>query len=240
MKAWGLTDIGNIREINQDTFRMTFDQEENTGLFLVCDGMGGANAGEVASSMAADSFLALMRERLRSGCSEEQLREAYDRVNETVYAAAQTNPDFAGMGTTMVSAVCIGEEILIGNVGDSRAYVLDEAGARQVTEDHSLVTELMKRGDLTPYQAKRHPSRNVITRAIGADATVRCDVFRERLSAGQFLLLCSDGLVRDVTEPEIYYEIYQSEHPETACQRLLALAKSRGGRDNITLVLVSF
>ena len=240
MRAWGLTDIGNVREVNQDTFRMVLDEEENAGLFIVCDGMGGAKAGEVASTMAAEALLQYVGERWHSGCTEDELRAAYDAVNEAVYAAAQDNPDYSGMGTTTVSALCHGEEILIANVGDSRAYLLDEQGARQVTEDHSLVTELMKRGDLTPYQASRHPSRNVITRAIGADATVRCDVFREKLCPGQFLLLCSDGLIRDVTEPEIYYEVYQCDHPETACQRLLTLAKSRGGRDNITILLVSF
>ena len=240
MRAWGMTDIGNVREVNQDTFRMVLEEEENIGFFVVCDGMGGANAGEVASGMAADALLQYVGDRWRTGCTDSQLSEAYDAVNETVYAAAQDNSDFFGMGTTMVSALCRGEEVLIANVGDSRAYVLDEKGTRQVTEDHSLVTELMKRGDLTPYQASRHPSRNVITRAIGADATVRCDTFRETLHPGQFLLLCSDGLIRDVTEPEIYYEVCQSEHPETACQRLVALAKSRGGRDNITVLLVSF
>ena len=98
----------------------------------------------------------------------------------------------------------------------------------------------MKRGDLTSYQASRHPSRNVITRAMGADATVKCDTFLETLKPGQFLLLCSDGLIREVTEPEIYYEIYQVEHPETACVRLLDMAKSRGGRDNITMILIAY
>ena len=144
------------------------------------------------------------------------------------------------MGTTMVAAVCGEGQALIGNVGDSRAYLLDDSGMRQITEDHSLVTELMKRGDLTSYQASRHPSRNVITRAMGADATVKCDTFLEPLKPGQFLLLCSDGLIREVTEPEIYYEIYQAEHPETACARLLDMAKSRGGRDNITMILIAY
>ena len=140
----------------------------------------------------------------------------------------------------MVAAICGDGQALVGNVGDSRAYFLDENGMRQITEDHSLVTELMKRGDLTPYQASRHPSRNVITRAMGADATVQCDTFAEQIKPGNFLLLCSDGLIREVTEPEIYYEVFQAEHPETACARLLDMAKSRGGRDNITIVLIAF
>lgn len=240
MKAWGLTDVGNVREVNQDTFRMKRADGEEAGLFLVCDGMGGAKAGEVASRLAAEAFLEFMDGKWSEGCTEEKLRESYDRVNETVYDMAQSDPDYAGMGTTMVTAVCTEGRVLVGNVGDSRAYLLDENGARQITEDHSLVSELMKRGDLTPYQASHHPSRNVITRAIGADATVKCDVFPLEVKAGQYLLLCSDGLIRDVADPEIYYQIYQCDHPETACDRLMALAKSRGGRDNITLLLVAF
>lgn len=244
MRAWGLTDIGNVREVNQDTFRMEYDLEAGRGLFLVCDGMGGAAAGEVASGLAADAFLQTMdncwKARFDAADLKGRLLEAYSQVNEVVYDASRANSDYAGMGTTMVAAVCGDGQILVGNVGDSRAYFLDDNGMRQITEDHSLVSELMKRGDLTPYQASRHPSRNVITRAMGADATVKCDTFTETYKSGQFLLLCSDGLIREVTEPEIYYEIFQAEHPETACDRLLEMAKSRGGRDNITLVLISF
>ncbi len=240
MKAWGLTDIGNVREVNQDTYRIQCRDDGTAGVFLVCDGMGGANAGEVASTMAAEALLNALSDSWQRGGSREGLRQAYAAANETVFDAAQSNEDYAGMGTTMVTAVCAGDRALIANVGDSRAYFLDENGLRQITEDHSLVGELMKRGDLTPYQASRHPSRNVITRAIGADASVRCDVFEETLQPGQFLLLCSDGLTREVTEPEIYYEIFQAEHPETACRRLVDLAKNRGGRDNITLLLIMF
>lgn len=244
MKAWGLTDVGVVREINQDTFRMEYDNQTGRGLFLVCDGMGGAAAGEVASGLAADAFLQNMdncwKARFDGFDFKTRLLEAYTQANEVVYDASRANPDYAGMGTTMVAAICGDGQALVGNVGDSRAYFLDENGMRQITEDHSLVTELMKRGDLTPYQASRHPSRNVITRAIGADATVQCDTFSEQIKPGSFLLLCSDGLIREVTEPEIYYEVFQAEHPETACARLLDMAKSRGGRDNITVVLIAF
>ena len=244
MRAWGLTDVGVVREVNQDTFRMEYDAETGRGLFLVCDGMGGAAAGEVASGLAADAFVQSMdncwKERFDSTDFKNRLLEGYTQANEVVYDASRANPDYAGMGTTMVAAICGDGQMLVGNVGDSRAYFLDETGMRQITEDHSLVTELMKRGDLTPYQASRHPSRNVITRAMGADATVQCDTFAETVKPGNYLLLCGDGLIREVTEPEIYYEVFQAEHPETACARLLEMAKSRGGRDNITVVLIGF
>ena len=244
MKAWGLTDVGAVREVNQDTYRMDFDAEAGRGLFLVCDGMGGANAGEVASGLAADAFLNCLGNRWKEAGKPENLKqlltESYSQVNEVVHDASRANPEYAGMGTTMVTALCGEGQVLIGNVGDSRAYLLDEKGMRQITEDHSLVTELMKRGDLTPYQASRHPSRNVITRAMGAENTVKCDIFTEQVKSGQFLLLCSDGLIREVTEPEIYYEIFQAEKPESACERLLEMAKNRGGRDNITMVLINF
>ncbi len=244
MRAWGLTDIGMVREVNQDTFRMEYDMETGRGMFLVCDGMGGAAAGEVASGLAADAFLQSMdncwKAPFDAAALKKQLLESYDQVNEVVFDASRANPDYAGMGTTMVAVVCGDGQALVGNVGDSRAYFLDETGMRQITEDHSLVTELMKRGDLTPYQASRHPSRNVITRAMGADATVQCDTFTETVKQGNFILLCSDGLIREVTEPEVYYEIFQADHPETACVRLMEMAKSRGGRDNITMVLIGF
>ncbi len=244
MKAWGLTDVGVVREVNQDTLRMEYDGQQEKGLFLVCDGMGGAKAGEVASGLAADAFLNSMQTCWREALSPEQLKarllEAYDQVNEVIYDASRLNEDYAGMGTTMVSAICTEGSVLVGNVGDSRAYLLSETGMEQITEDHSLVTELMKRGDLTPYQASRHPSRNVITRAMGADATVKCDTFTLAVKPGQFLLLCSDGLTREVTEPEIYYEIFQADQTETACARLLDMAKHRGGHDNITMILVAF
>jgi protein phosphatase len=236
--------VGVVREVNQDTFRMEYDAETGRGLFLVCDGMGGAAAGEVASGLAADAFVQSMdncwKERFDSTDFKNRLLEGYAQANEVIYDASRANSDYAGMGTTMVAAICGDGQMLVGNVGDSRAYFLDETGMRQITEDHSLVTELMKRGDLTPYQASRHPSRNVITRAMGADATVQCDTFAETVKPGNFLLLCSDGLIREVTEPEIYYEVFQAEHPETACARLLEMAKSRGGRDNITVVLIGF
>lgn len=244
MKAWGLTDVGVVREVNQDAFRMEYDAPAGRGLFLICDGMGGAKAGEVASGLAADAFINSLSNCWREEKLPEQQRqhllEAYDQANEVVFDAARANEDYSGMGTTMVCALCGGGQALVGNVGDSRAYLLDENGMRQITEDHSLVTELMKRGDLTPYQASRHPSRNVITRAMGADATVKCDLFTVPVRAGQYLLLCSDGLTREITDPEIYYEIFQSERPETACTRLLDMAKHRGGHDNITMILVSF
>ena len=244
MKAWGLTDIGNVREVNQDTFRMEYDADAGRGMFLVCDGMGGAAAGEVASGLAADAFLQTMdncwKEPFDVHTLKKRLLEAYTQVNEVVYDASRANSDYAGMGTTMVTGICGDGQVMVGNVGDSRAYFLDENGMRQITEDHSLVTELMKRGDLTPYQASRHPSRNVITRAMGAEATVKCDTFTVNVKPGQFLLLCSDGLIREVTEPEIYYEIYQAEQTDTACARLLDMAKHRGGHDNITMILIAF
>ena len=226
--------------VTDAAFRMICREDADIGVFLVCDGMGGAKAGEVASSMAADAFLKEIGSAWQTGCTRAMLEDAYSKVNDTLFDAARNNPDYSGMGTTMVSALCRGGKVLVGNVGDSRAYFLDETGMRQVTEDHSLVTELVKRGDLTPYQASRHPSRSVITRAMGAEATVCCDVFAEQGRPGQYLLLCSDGLIREVSDPEIYYEVFQAEHPETACQRLLDLAKSRGGRDNITVVLIAF
>ena len=243
MQCWGLSDPGCVRTQNQDAYQME-KLDRSTLLCVVCDGMGGAKSGNIASSLAVDVFVQEVKRSWSHNADWDKtdmiLRSAVKLANFTVYDQANQFEEFEGMGTTLVAALIRKNQASIVNVGDSRAYFLDETGMRQVTEDHSLVTELVKRGDLTPYQASRHPSRSVITRAMGAEATVCCDVFAEQGRPGQYLLLCSDGLIREVSDPEIYYEVFQAEHPETACQRLLDLAKSRGGRDNITVVLIAF
>jgi protein phosphatase len=144
------------------------------------------------------------------------------------------------MGTTLVCLLIDGDSACVGNVGDSRAYLIDESGIRQITADHSLVSEMVARGELSAVEAQRHPSRNVITRALGVDSSVVCDIFPLSPQPGQFVLLCSDGLTGEVSEPEIYYEVFGTQRPEFACQSLVDIANARGGRDNITVVLVQF
>lgn len=244
MKAWGLTDPGMVRQTNEDAYSIWVSEDGRRGFFAVCDGMGGAQAGEIASRMASETFCAEM-EKLKAGAftmktAQARIQSAADEANRRIYASAVNDPDCRGMGTTMVAMACNSFSVAVGNIGDSRAYLADENGLRQLTEDHSLVSEMIRRGELTPEQAVRHPSRNVITRALGAEEKVPCDLFILETKPGDVLLLCSDGLTGEISGPEIYYEAYQCGKPESACERLIALAKNRGGHDNITVVLVAF
>ena len=242
MKAWGLTDVGVVREVNQDTFRMEYNAQSGRGLFLVCDGMGGAKAGEVASGLAADAFLNCManlwKEQRKPETFKDQLLEAYDQVNEVVYDASRSNEDYAGMGTTMVCALCGENQAIIGNVGDSRAYCIDRDGISQITVDHSLVQMMVTRGELTPEQAKTYPGKNLITRAVGTEPVVMCDIIHTEVTKGDYLLLCSDGLSNMMDDQEILFEVVHGAQKEDCCQRLLNIAKNRGAPDNVTSVLI--
>ena len=214
-------------------------------LFIVCDGMGGHDFGEVASATVCEAMSKAILEKtsetdFTDDILKEAIQQAYDALDARDTGSAKK------MGTTMTVLKLHQQGATIAHIGDSRVYHIrpgkDAETTRilHVTKDHSLLNSLLDVGELTPEDIPNFKQKNVITRAMGADATVKCDTFLETLKPGQFLLLCSDGLIREVTEPEIYYEIYQAEHPETACARLLDMAKSRGGRDNITMILIAY
>ena len=242
MRIWGITDTGLVRCENQDSYATAVVADCTVA--VVCDGMGGTNGGHTASSIAVETLLQELEAALKPGMDWQQIKavvlQAIAQANLDIRTRAAEDESLSRMGTTLVCAVCRDAEAEVFNVGDSRSYLINEDGILQVTRDHSVVENMVERGDITPAQARRHPSRNLITRALGPDAQVEADSFRVPWQQGDFLLLCSDGLTREVTEPEIYYEIFQAEHPETACQRLVELAKNRGGRDNITLLLIMF
>ncbi len=244
IKIWGSTDVGVVRKQNEDDLFFRSISDGGRGYAVVCDGMGGANAGEVASEMAVKSFVQQADLLLSKHLSVDEMRtlilDTARKANQRIYQHAASNEALAGMGTTFVCMLYNGADVVIGNIGDSRAYLLNAEQMSQITVDHSLVQEMVARGELNPIQAQRHPSRNVITRALGVDAEVTCDLFQVTPKPGQFILLCSDGLTGEVSEPEIYYEIYQTEEADTACDRLVEMAKQRGGHDNITLVIAAF
>lgn len=241
MKAWGLSDVGVAREHNEDTYLLRFD--DSMGMFAVCDGMGGANAGEIASKTAIDAFAAYVMktpEFFLEKKAEETMTEAIREANRSVFALASGNEEYAGMGTTLVAMLAYKNTAVFGNVGDSRAYYIEGDEIRQITTDHSLVNEMLARGEINEYQAQRYPKRNIITRSIGVDVSVKSDIFTLSPRPGSFVLLCSDGLTNEVSVPEIHYEICGSGHPEKACEELIRIANARGGHDNITVILVSF
>ncbi|SMC40329.1 Stp1/IreP family PP2C-type Ser/Thr phosphatase [Papillibacter cinnamivorans] len=242
MKAWGITDKGRVRQQNQDAYAIRLFEDGGRAALVVCDGMGGARAGNVASSLAVETFLASLEPALVPGVSAEQVSDiavaAVNRANAAVNEKAGLSDECKGMGTTLVSAVITGSQAVIVNVGDSRAYRITPGGIQRITKDHSLVEDMVERGDLTPEEARLHPSKNLITRALGTEPRVECDSFVVSLESGDFLLLCSDGLINQVRDQEILYEVLHGEDLPGCCGRLLDIALSRGAPDNVTVVLL--
>ena len=242
MEAWGLTDLGNVRKQNQDYYDIVPLGDSRT-LLVVCDGMGGAKSGNVASRLAAEVFVGEVRRMERADMdadqAEQMMRGAVDLANRAVFEQSKVSADFEGMGTTLVAAWITKRQAVIVNVGDSRAYILDREGIRFVTVDHSLVEMMVQRGDITREQAKTHPGKNLITRAVGTEFSVTCDVYHQPLRTGDALLLCSDGLSNVLADQEILFEVVHGVQKNGCCQRLLDIAKGRGAPDNVTVVLAT-
>lgn len=241
MQCWGVTDPGCVRTQNQDTYLMEA-LDRNSVLCVVCDGMGGAKSGNVASTLAAEVFVEEVRQSWKSGMDaddvEQMMRSAVKLANFTVYDQAMQLEEFAGMGTTLVAVLVHDNEATIVNVGDSRAYYIAESGIRKLTTDHSVVQMMVDRGELTPEQARTYPGKNYITRAIGPEAVAECDVFHADVQRGDCLLLCSDGLSNMVDDQEILFEVVHGANKENCCERLINIAKNRGAPDNVTGVMV--
>ena len=242
MQCWGLTDIGCVRKMNQDAFEIR-QLDRNTALCVVCDGMGGAKSGNVASSLAVDVFSQEIQRTWTPSMewdkTDQMMKNAVKLANFTVYDQAMQFEEFSGMGTTLVAALVRGNRVSLINVGDSRAYVINQKGIRQITRDHSVVQMMVDRGELTAEMAKSYPGKNLITRAVGTEMTISGDIFRQELSRGDFLLLCSDGLSNLLDDQEILFEVVHGVNKERCCKRLLDIAVSRGAPDNVTSVLVS-
>lgn len=241
MQYWGLTDPGCVRKQNQDTFLIR-QLDRNSLLCVVCDGMGGAKSGNIASTLAADVFMQEVQRSWKSTVNSDKadqiLRSAVKLANFTVFDQAQQFEEFAGMGTTMVAVLIRGSRVTTVNVGDSRAYLVNKDGIRQITTDHSVVQMMVDRGEITPEVARTYPGKNLITRAIGTEPIVMCDIFHQEVARGDFLLLCSDGLSNMMDEQEILFEVVHGVKKDHCCQRLLDIAKNRGAPDNVTSVLV--
>lgn len=236
--VWGLTDKGMVRQQNQDS--CAFQQMEGYAWAVVCDGMGGAAAGDLASVMAKDryeSHMACLADPTLYPEEGDLMIQAAQAANRAVYLKAGTNRAYAGMGTTLVGALVRGEDLWVVNVGDSRAYRITRDAIRQITRDHSVVEELIRHGALTPEEARRHPQRNLITRALGTGKQVKADLFRETVEEGDAILLCSDGLVNEVTDQEIHEEVLAGGTAAEVCHRLLDRALAAGAADNVTIVL---
>ena len=241
MEHWGLSETGKVRSQNQDAFRIE-ELDRNTVLAAVCDGMGGAKSGNIASKLAIDVFteevLCSYKPSMTQEEIEQLLQNAVKLANFTVYDQARQFEDFAGMGTTLVAALITGKTATIVNVGDSRCYHITRSDIRRITVDHSLVQLMVDRGELTAEEARDYPGRNYITRAVGTEPTVESDLFAIRLDRGAALLLSSDGLHNEVDDQEILFEVVHGVNNDNCSRRLLDNADMRGSPDNVTCVLV--
>ena len=241
MQSWGLTDQGCVRTQNQDAYQIA-QLDRNSLLCVVCDGMGGAKSGNIASTLAVDVFVQEVRRFWMANSNQEKINQmllsAVKLANFTVYDQAQQFEEFDGMGTTLVAVLIRGRKVTVVNVGDSRAYLAHEDGIRQITRDHSLVQMMVDRGDLTPELAKSYPGKNYITQAVGTESVVMCDLYHLDVARGDYLLLCSDGLSNVLDDQEILFEIVHGVKKQNCCKRLLDIAKTRGAPDNVTSVLI--
>ena len=242
MQSWGLTDKGCVRKMNQDAYDIQ-QLDRNTLLCVVCDGMGGAKSGNIASSLAVDVFSQEIQRcwtpNMEWDKADQLIKSAVKLANFTVYDQAMQFEEFDGMGTTLVAALIRGRKVSVVNVGDSRAYRISQSGIRQITKDHSVVQMMVDRGELTAEMAKRYPGKNLITRAVGTEPAVLCDLYRQELEKGDYVLLCSDGLSNMLEDQEILFEVVHGVNKRQCCKRLLDIAISRGSPDNVTSVLVS-
>jgi PPM family protein phosphatase len=245
----GLSDVGRVRTNNEDSFRIV----EPLNLFILSDGMGGEAHGEVASAMAVDVInkycesdkedtgaTALNEPPSNLNAQTRRLKNAVAQANVQIFQAAQKNPEQRGMGAT-ITALWLKDTLLsIAHVGDSRAYLLRSGNLQQLTNDHSLVAEQVRRGLITPQQAEESEMQSVLLRALGAHPDVEIDADEVEIMPRDVLLLCSDGLTRMVTEPEIAGALQAETVPAAAAERLIALANENGGVDNVTVIVVRF
>ena len=239
MKTFSMTDIGRKREVNQD---YVFATDETIGnlpnLLVVADGMGGHRAGDFASRFTVE-VLAEEVQNCKETHPETILGNSIQAANERLLEEAEKDNRLEGMGTTLVAATIMDHVLYFANVGDSRLYLIDQE-IEQITRDHSLVEEMIRMGELQRQDARSHPDRNVITRAIGVHSPVKIDFFDMKLEKGDRILLCSDGLTNMIDDDEILRIVKKCSSPKEAAQRLVTEANKSGGKDNISVVLAEF
>lgn len=237
LKTFSITDIGRRRKINQD---YVYTSEEPIGklpnLFIVADGMGGHKAGDFAAKVTVETMLREIEQSAETNPGAI-FGNAIATANECVHKMASTNPELEGMGTTVVAATCVGKILQVANVGDSRLYVVNRE-IKQITRDHSLVEEMVRMGGLDRANARNHPDKNIITRAVGVSATVEADFFTVELEEGDIILMCSDGLTNMLEDEEIRMLLGGARDIVEKAQELVRAANENGGRDNISVILI--
>ena len=238
MKICSASSTGKVRAVNEDSFFVSDATAADTVLAVVADGMGGHNAGEVASAEVVNVLK--NSDFSENADTKKALLDAIEYANNTVYKMSTRSPELHGMGTTVTACVIAGNKVTAAQVGDSRLYLMRDGKITQITTDHSLVGMLLERGSITKEDAKNHPQKNVITRAIGTDNSVEADIYEFSAKPNDILLLCSDGLVNMVEDERILSLITNTENFDDLAHILVGEAENAGGLDNITVVLIKF
>lgn len=233
---------GMVREMNEDSYNIIAGNQDIPVTFIIADGMGGHNSGEIASKMAVDFIssyiLQFMQELSREECIPEVIREVMVKANTDVYRKSLESEAYSGMGTTLIMAVAFNNKLFIGHVGDSRAYLIRNGQMTKITTDHSYIEELVRNGSLTREEARSHPGKNLITRALGCSEDIQIDFYLSDIMQKDNFLLCTDGLTNMLMENEIKEKIERSDDPVTACDELIRRANENGGEDNITVIVI--
>lgn len=241
MKIYSKSDIGLVRKTNQDSFYTSY-LEDGVAWAVVCDGMGGANGGNIASKLAVEKITeqitSAYRENMEPNSIKNLLTAAVYNANALIYEKALEEPSLAGMGTTVVVALVTDEILYIVHAGDSRAYLITSDGINQLTTDHSIVQEMVKSGEITEEQAMHHPRKNIITRALGIHTEIELDYIEASITSKDAVLICTDGLTNYV-ESEKIYQYFQEIDKKDLADALISTAKDLGGSDNITVVVIT-
>lgn len=242
MRIVAKTDVGKVRSSNQDSYAAG-EFQNGVAWAVVCDGMGGSAGGNIASATAVKSISERITSGYRDGMTSSSIKNllstAITNANYEIFDLASANQELRGMGTTVVAAIITHSAVYVAHAGDSRAYIISSDEIRQITKDHSVVQDMVEKGEITPDEAKRHPKKNLITRALGVDEEVKADFSVEDTKKDDVLLICTDGLTNFVDPAEIYRVVCDSKNADFA-DTLVRLANENGGGDNITVVAVAY
>ena len=230
-----ITDIGNARSLNEDF--VLIDENDRYKLYIVCDGIGGHNAGEIASEETSMLIKNYIREFYEQPIAENILKSAILKANEEVYRLSNDTKAYEGMGTTITCALVEGNQCIFGHIGDSAAFIIKNNSIYKITKDHSLVQELVDRGTITEDEMASHPNKNIITRSLGSKSDVEVDIFIIETKNYDKCIICTDGLADYVKMEEILEIVLEENNEERALEKMVSLAKKRGGRDNISALI---
>jgi protein phosphatase len=229
-----LSDIGKVRKLNEDY--LGYFEDSTKKIYVVADGVGGHNAGEVASKLAVETIIEYIKSIDNINDIDKVLVEGVVQANKSIYDFSKTNTSLKGMGTTVTACLVKDGKMIVANVGDSRCYIIDRTGINQITKDHSLVQQLVDSGSITQEEAAVHPNKNIITRSLGTYPSVEIDTFMIDLDNIFKVILCTDGLSNLLSADEIY-EITMNSDNTSACRKLIDISNQRGGRDNTTVII---